>query len=280
MLVVNTNSQLGNQMFQYALYRKLIHQGRKVKLDLSYYNQHPEHYGLDIFNLSINKANAKEIAISKDEYRSFLSRLRRRLFGKRNCIINEIDTQSMAYNDSVFKLRDGYLYGYWQSERYFNDIRHILLSEFQFSGIKDERNEILISTLHSTTSVSIHIRRGDYLNGFPLMSKDYYVEAMDYFTKKYNQVYFVVFSNDMQWAKENVIFENGMYVEWNTGKESYIDMYLMTQCKHNIIANSSFSWWGAWLNQNMKKEVIAPSKWFFHRATPDVYCKGWIIINA
>lgn len=279
MIVVHANSQLGNQMFQYALYRKLMYLGKKLKLDLKYYEKHPNHYGLDIFNLPIYIANDKEIAVSKDEYRSVFSRVRRKFIGKRNCIINEIDTLSMAYNPKVFDLKRGYLYGYWQSEKYFDDIRQILLEEFAFPKVCEKQNLDLINKINSTISISIHIRRGDYLNGFPLMTKEYYSKAIEYFQNKYENILFVVFSNDIDWAKENLQFKNGLFIDWNTGKNSWKDMYLMTQCKHNIIANSSFSWWGAWLNKNNEKEVIAPNVWFYHRETPDVYCEGWKIMN-
>ncbi len=278
MLVINVNSQLGNQMFQYALYRKLIHLGRKVKLDMQYYQQRPEHYGLDIFGLQPDIATTKEISISKDEYRSYLSRLRRKFFGKRKSIVDEIHSNTMQYNSNVFNLKNGYLYGYWQTEKYFSDIREILLSDFQFPEPKDKKNIDLLAQLTEKTSVSIHVRRGDYVGGFPLMTKHYYLQAMDYFSQKYQDVFFVVFSNDLDWAKENIQLNDGVYVDWNKGEDSYNDMYLMTQCKHNIIANSSFSWWGAWLNTYKKKEVIAPSQWFYHRETPDIYCDGWKII--
>lgn len=280
MLILNTNSQLGNQMFQYALYRKLMQLGREVKLDVSYYDQRPEHYGLDIFKVPIRTATAKEIAISKDEYRSVFSRLRRKFFGKRVSIVNEIDTKSMAYNDAVFKRKKGYLYGYWQSERYFSDIRSILLNDFRFPQLNDSKNLELLEKIQSSISVSIHVRRGDYIGGFPLMDEAYYKNAMNYILKKYENVFFIVFSNDIVWCRENVTFNNGIFVDWNNGKESWKDMFLMTQCKHNIIANSSFSWWGAWLNQNENKVIIAPSVWLYHAETPDIHCEGWKILKA
>lgn len=280
MLVINVNSQLGNQMFQYALYRKLRHLGRKVKLDLQYYQQRPKHYGLDIFGLQPDIATTKEISISKDEYRSIFSRLRRKFFGKRKSIVDEIHSNIMNFNSKVFDLKTGYLYGYWQSEKYFSDIRSTLLQEFQFPVVNDIKNKELLKTIQSSISVSIHVRRGDYIGGFPLMSEVYYQNAMNYFMEKYGNIFFVVFSNDVAWCKSNIKFNNGVYVDWNNGKDSWKDMYLMTQCKHNIIANSSFSWWGAWLNQNQNKVVIAPNKWFYHKVTPDIYCENWRTIKA
>ena len=127
-------------------------------------------------------------------------------------------------------------------------------------------------------SVSIHVRRGDYLGAFPVLDESYFNPAMAYFAEKYSDVRFYVFSNDIDWCRHHLIADKITFVDWNTGKDSPFDMWLMTQCRHNIIANSSFSWWGAWLNQNKGKQVIAPKTWFYHAETPDVYCKDWIVI--
>ncbi len=97
---------------------------------------------------------------------------------------------------------------------------------------------------------------------------------------KYKDVTFYVFSNDIIWCREHLCAPSIQFVDWNTGKDSIFDMWLMTQCQHNIIANSSFSWWGAWLNRHEGKEVIAPKKWFFHVQTPNIYCDGWKIIES
>ena len=110
------------------------------------------------------------------------------------------------------------------------------------------------------------------------MDGTYYDPAMEYFIQKYGDVRFYVFSNDIDWCRGHLKAENVTYVDWNNGKDSPYDMWLMTQCKHNIIANSSFSWWGAWLNHNKGKEVVAPKTWFYHAATPDIYCEDWIVI--
>ena len=278
MIVINVNSQLGNQMFQYALYRKLLYKGNTVKLDLRYFDKKPNHFGLDIFKLQLDVASNKEIAKSRDENRTFVDRFRRKYFGKQSLIFEEITSSTLKYKPEIFNLKKGYIDGYWQSEKYFFDIKSILLSDFKFPKPEDDKNKSLLIKIRNTISVSIHVRRGDYIGGFPLMSVKYYQKAIQYFEKKYNNLFFVVFSNDMEWSRKNIKIKHGEYVDWNTGEKSYVDMYLMTQCKHNIIANSSFSWWGAWLNQNNQKEVIAPFEWLYHQETPDVYCANWIII--
>jgi len=280
MIIVNINSQLGNQMFQYAIYRKLLLQGKKVKADLRYYQDRPEQYSLDIFNLHINAADNKEIEKVKDEYRSYFDRFRRKLFGRRKNIISEIDSSSYDFNSNIFGVKRAYIDGYWQSEKYFKNIRNILLNDFHFPDIEDEQNIQILRQIQDCASISIHIRRGDYVNGFPLLTKEYYAKAIQYFQNKYLDAMFFVFSNDMEWAKENIQFRQGFFVDWNVGKNSWKDMFLMTQCKHNIIANSSFSWWGAWLNENEGQEVIVPSIWLYHAETPDIYCEGWKIIKV
>lgn len=278
MLVLHLNSQLGNQMFQYALGRKLKYLGREIKYDNRYYNHHPDQYQLNIFNLKIDFASDKEIAKSRDEYRSILDRVRRKFIGKRNLVFEEINSTILNFKPKVFFIEQGYIDGYWQSEKYFKDIRDLLLADFVFPIPKDKRNIDLLTDVNNKISVSIHVRRGDYVGGFPLMSKEYYDTAINYFAEKYQNVFFVVFSNDIKWCRENIQLENGVFVDWNIGKDSFTDMYLMTQCKHNIIANSSFSWWGAWLNQYINKEVIAPNVWLYHQETPDIYCDGWITL--
>lgn len=266
-------------MFQYALARKLQTMGRQVKFDTRYYKQYPKHYALDIFPVMADVASVNEIGKERDERRTYPARLRRKLFGKRKSIFSEVESRSLMYKPDILQLKHGYVDGYWQSEKYFSDIRTIILKDFTFPPVNDTKNRELIDRISEQTTVSIHIRRGDYANGFPMMTPQYYEDAINYFESVYNEVYFLVFSNDMDWAKHNLQFSQGEFVDWNTGKDSWKDMYLMTQCNHHIIANSSFSWWGAWLNQKENKEIIAPETWFYHQETPDVYCKGWKIIK-
>ena len=278
MIIINLNSQLGNQMFQYALARKLQSLGRKVKFDTRYYQQYPDHYGLSVFPVTVDFASENEIGKERDERRTYPARLRRKLFGRKHTVFSEVERSSLNYKPEIYQMKRGYVDGYWQTEKYFCDIRPVLINDFTFPPINDNLNRDLLKNIKLQTTISIHIRRGDYANGFPMMTPQYYETAISYFENKYNYAYFLVFSNDMEWAKQNLRFRRGEFVDWNTGKESWKDMYLMTQCNHHIIANSSFSWWGAWLNQKENKEIIAPSVWFNHQETPDVYCEGWKIL--
>jgi hypothetical protein len=266
-------------MFHFALYRKLTESGKKVKFDNRYYIDHPAHYGLDIFKLEIPLATESEIKKAFDEKRDLFSRIKRKFLGKKQKLFSEIYSNTYGFKPEIFDFKSGYIDGYWQSEKYFSDIKSLLMSDFKFPALCDDKNILLLETINNNYTVSIHVRRGDYLNGFPLMTPEYYEKAMNIFNKEFKDVFYIVLSNDVEWSKNNIKFKNGVYVDWNTGKDSYKDMQLMTLCNSNIIANSSFSWWGAWLNMHEDKKVIAPSVWLYDVRTPDIYCDNWIIID-
>ncbi len=162
---------------------------------------------------------------------------------------------------------DCYYDGYWQHEEYFKDAEDAVRNAFSFPEWADIRNTELASRLR-TGSVSLHIRRGDYIN-HPLFQGicdlDYYKRAIDCMNKRVNPRLYCIFSNDISWCENNLsgllADKEVVYVDWNKGAQSHADMQLMGLCDHNVIANSSFSWWGAWLNRNPQKVVIAPRKW-------------------
>jgi hypothetical protein len=158
--------------------------------------------------------------------------------------------------------------GYWQSSKYFSDYEKEIREDFQFIKPLDRKNLSVLKKIEKTSSASIHIRRGDYVSNSKInkvhgtCSITYYRKAINHLKRKFPNSAFFVFSDDPNWVKENIKINNATYVDWNQGKNSYKDMQLMSRCKHNIIANSSFSWWGAWLNCNPKKIIIAPKIWF------------------
>jgi hypothetical protein len=156
----------------------------------------------------------------------------------------------------------------WHTYLFPNEIKDILNKLFIFPDFNDNKNKNLQQIITSTNSVSIHLRRLDYMTDpkwrcshGDICDIDYYVNAVTYIKQHVPNSQFVVFSDTSEWVKSNLPIENAIYVDWNKGKYSFRDMQLMSLCKHNIIANSSFSWWGAWLNQNPNKIVIAPIKW-------------------
>ena len=135
--------------------------------------------------------------------------------------------------------------------------------------------------IQGTQSVSLHIRRGDYLDPENLeryggiCTIEYYMKGISIIKNYFERPSFFIFSNDMEWVKENMDIPNPVYIDINKGKDSYMDMYLMSRCKANIIANSSFSYWGAMLNINPSPLVVYPQKWF-NNYTPDIFPQSWI----
>lgn len=163
--------------------------------------------------------------------------------------------------------KDNYFIWFWQSYKYFESIKDIIQKDFQPKEKMDERNSDFISQFYDNTTVSLHVRRWDYSDWYHwFCSLEYYQKAIVYIKQKQkdSDLIFIIFSNDIAWCKQEFGEEKFYYVDWNTWKNSYRDMILMSKCKHNIIANSSFSWRWAYLNQNQNqnKIVIAPRNWF------------------
>ena len=171
------------------------------------------------------------------------------------------------------------LVGYFQSEKYILHNRDEIIKLFQPSENDLKYIEKKYGDILKNNNCSIHVRRGDYIkvqNHHPLCEKTYYEESIKNFN---NDTTYIIFSDDINWCKENLHIKNSYYVE---NENDYIEMYLMSMCDNNIIANSSFSWWGAWLNQKSNKKVIAPKKWFGpakgNIITKDIYAEKWLVI--
>ena len=179
---------------------------------------------------------------------------------------------------------NAYLMGYWQSEKYFQFIEAIIRADFVFKQAMSNSNQLIANQIEQSNAVSLHVRRGDYANNpltaatHGLCSMDYYMQAIQHIGECVYEPNFFIFSDDIVWVKENLkINFPCFYVDGNYGEESYNDMRLMSLCKHHIIANSSFSWWGAWLNQYAGKIVIAPNKWFAHDTdVKDLLPESWV----
>ncbi|MBS6396215.1 MAG: alpha-1,2-fucosyltransferase [Clostridiales bacterium] len=265
MNIVWIDGGLGNQMFQYALALKLQSLGKEVKIDVTKYAEHHSHndFELDkVFRISCPFAGEDEIRrLGYRKANHWTEFLKKTPFGKKSIYNNE----SYQFDESVFLMDERYLEGYWQSEKYFMSIRDKILETYQFPEFASKQQKEWAARMQSGYSISVHIRRGDYLNYSYLQNictLDYYKRAMQYFRDRYQGgVEFYIFTNDFPWAEEHFLEKDCHFVKGNTGTESFRDMQLMSLCKHNIIANSSFSWWGAWLNQNADKIVIAPEKW-------------------
>jgi hypothetical protein len=276
MIFVKLMGGLGNQMFQYALGRKLsILNACELKLDLSFLQSRPKQptytlrdFELNVFNIAAGLATSHEIQY----YTAFRNKLGYKVLSKFHINIVPkayILEKNSNFNTDLFNRKSPlYLDGWWANYKYFVDISDIIKSDFTFKSQPDTENQLLLDEINSTDSVSIHVRRGDYLTNI-YASKFHYVCDLEYYKSaiklintKIESPYYFIFSDDIYWAKENFRFlKDVIFVDHNTGIQSCEDLRLMMHCKHNIIANSTFSWWAGWLNQNLNKIVIAPSKW-------------------
>lgn len=274
MKIVNIKGGLGNQMLQYALAYKLkkLHPSEEILLDLKDFKGYKWHvYELKyVFDVDIPVATFSQLLKVTCPYspNTFWGKCVRAVFGKLGLRKKEYYEKDHSFYDKAALLiqDDCYYDGYWTNQDYFVDIRDEILSIFSFRRELDETNRSLLEKIKSTNSVSLHVRRGNYLlfdiyKG--ICEIDYYQRAIDYIKAHVDNPHFYIFSNDIEWCKENLacMLENYTFVGNNSGMSNYIDMQLMSNCKNNIIANSTFSWWGAWLNQYDKRIVIAPKKW-------------------
>lgn len=289
MKIVRFMGGLGNQMFQYALYRKLQYLNQSVKADVGWFGENIIHNGFEISkifrNIDLEIAAKDEISSLSDISNGFFNVVRRKILRKYKT--THYKEKGLFFQPEVFEMADNlYLDGYWQSEKYFFDIRNLLLEEFKFPKIESEYNRKILDIIENSNSVSIHVRRGDYLNNniySNICSEKYYKSAINLIMKRINEPVFFIFSDDIEWCKERLFSErekNIHFVDNNQGENSFIDMQLISLCKYNIIANSSFSWWGAWLNNYKNKIVIAPEKWVNIKKSKinDILPSDWIKI--
>ncbi|NQX52185.1 alpha-1,2-fucosyltransferase [Pedobacter panaciterrae] len=281
MKIIRFLGGLGNQMFQYTLYKSLESKFPNVKADLQGYNDYPLHNGFElenIFGLKINKISS----FTSNLYfnKKWIYKKLRRILGLKNTYTEEKNL--FSFDQSILNNpKTAYYWGYWQNFKYFEDIASEIKNDFQFTSSLSKENQQILDQVKLKNSVSIHIRRGDYLKD-PLLGglcgPEYYKQAISYIQSNLTSPSFFIFSDDIYWCKENLNLDNCTFISWNKGMSSYIDMQLMSACKHNIIANSSFSWWAAWLNSNPDKIVIGPKKWVNH-SDPDIHMsfpQNWI----
>lgn len=287
MITVKLSGGLGNQMFQYALGRCLAEKNKtKLKLDISglLHRLPKKNFTYRNFVLDGFKVNY---------YLNFFSWVAR-FTGLHSllfiisygylCLQNRIrptivERDAFDFNKEILNLKDGvYLDGSWQNESYFKEIETMLRTEFQLSDNLDIDESDWLKSINESNSVAIHIRRGDYvsLNLDRVCSLNYYSLAMAHIRSKINDVHFFIFSDDPKWAEENFKELNMNIVSTEEYRSPCVDMYLMSQCKHQIIANSTFSWWAAWLNTNPEKIVVAPKFWNKKDYSPSPVLANWI----
>lgn len=309
MNIIRMSGGLGNQMFQYALCRKLKSLGKEVKFDdiNEYRDDNAKPIMLAVFGIEIPRATWDEINAFTDGSMDFTKRIRRRIFGRRAIEYRE----EGFYDPQVLSFDSMYLRGGFQSEKYFEDMKEEIRSIYRFPALEtmhlpDKLYQVTMDCLtqiQSTNAVSIHIRRSDSRQNEELYegicTEKYYDGAVRYLLNKHPDAVFYIFSNEPKWVKnwvdsliENQITDDmtsreieavaGKFVmiEANTEYTAYLDMYLMTKCRHNILCNSSFSWWGAWLNEYENKIVVAPDRWMNHTDNMDVYTDDMVLVNA
>lgn len=293
--IVKLNGGLGNQMFQYA-FAYALSKKNKIQLILDFWwfeavkshvNVTPRTFELDVFNTDYKIAT--EEALSQVIRENNLSKFQKILWKifkiKKYKPQKNVYVQKSAFdfNKNLFNATE-YLYydGYFQNEKYFKDYRNEILKCFSLKDSLDEKNQSALELIQSSNAVSLHIRRGDYvtldfvnkLHG--TCSLDYYKKAIEYILKHVKNPHFFLFSDDIEWVVANLKIDYPYTViDFNRDK-GWLDLNLMKHCKHNIIANSSFSWWGAWLNENSDKIVIAPKKWLAAKQKYDILPKEWI----
>lgn len=289
MIILQMCGGLGNQMFQYACYSKLISLGKEVKIDdvTSYGVQNARPIQLSVFDITYPRATREEVIAMRDSSPLLKDIIRRKLCGRK---LKQYVEENYCFDRKVFDLDDTYLIGYFQSEEYFSDIKDDIRSKFIFeqSYITDETKQFRDEILQQENSVSIHVRRGDYNSSdagnlySDICTDEYYDAAIHHILNIHPDAIFYLFTNDHSWVE---FFKNLhpdadiRFIDVSTEYTGYLDMYLMSNCKHHIIANSSFSWWGAWLGRE-EGITIAPSPWLNSEYCSDIYTNSMIKIDA
>lgn len=293
MVIVKIVGGLANQMFPYATGRRLAKVlGTTLKLDISDYAENGRDYlgrvySLGVFNIDEQIATEEEIKALTELPVTSVERAFRKVFRKKpRRPAGYVKEKGYTFDPHILSLPDDvYLRGNWNSPKYFSDVTSLIRQEFTFRAAATGRNLELAEEIQAGNSVSLHVRRGDYVANsntnqiFGACGLDYYYRCIDFLTQTISNPYFFVFSDDADWVRNNLQLKYPVaFVDHNDGDHGYEDLRLMSQCRHHIIANSGFSWWGAWLNSNAQKIVCAPKNWFVSSKydTRDLIPESWI----
>lgn len=293
MVIVNIIGGLGNQMFQFAAARALaLRKGVPLKLDVSGFATYGLHQSFElthVFDIDIDLAESKDVRRilgwqSRPRILSVFSRPRFSVLRSNKLVIEP----SFHYWDKINEVPDDcYLKGYWQTEKYFYDAAVAIRRDFVFHSPLDNKNAESAELISEVNAVSLHVRRGDYVSNprtaetHGLCSIEYYRAALKVIAERVPNPHLFIFSDDICWVRKNLPLDlPAHYIDHNKREKSFNDMRLMSMCKHHIIANSSFSWWAAWLNPSTDKIVIAPRRWFnmSNHDTRDLYCPSWVVL--
>ena len=290
MIIVKLIGGLGNQLFQYATARALAYRhGVEVKVDCSFLNQTANgaytqrKYELGIFKADIKIANEKEVESFLKFKTNKLMRVAQRNIPELFDYLYVAESGNHYYKNFKYIPNNAYLEGFWQSEKYFSVIRPHILNDLQLTAEPVHQIKEILQKIETTNSISIHVRRGDYVtlananNFHGTCSVDYYQNSVSFINERVGDGQLYVFSDDIKWCKQHFKFNQPTHFVEHT-EADYWDLFLMSKCKHNIIANSSFSWWAAWLNKNEGKIVVSPNNWYQEEVTQpvDLIPDGWI----
>lgn len=295
MIIIQVAGGLGNQLQQYALYRKLVRLGKEVRLDLSWFqslekkketkvvtDRELELAYFDRLIYEVCTQEEKEELVGGDDLKG---KLRRKLLPSTVHWFRE----SKMYHPEIFEFENMYLSGYFACEKYYADILYDLREKLQFPPSPNPLNQEMAAEMQKCNSVSMHIRRGDYLNPENkgmfgnICTPTYYRKAMEVMREQVPKAHFYIFSDDIPYVKKEFKGDAYTVVDINHGKDSFYDMWLMSQCKHNICANSTFSFWGARLNPDEEKVTIRPtiqknSQVFVKEEMEDLW-RGWKFVS-
>lgn len=275
MRLIKMTGGLGNQMFIYAMFLRMKKHFPHTRIDISDMVHYHVHHGYEmntIFNLPHD-----EFCISQP-----LKKILEFLFFKTILERKQHGSLTPYRNKHLWPLV--YFKGFYQSERYFDDIKEEVRRAFTFDTQKANAQTLRMKEHIETDpfAVSLHVRRGDYLepehwNAIGCVCQlSYYQHALAEMERLVPDASYYVFSDDLEWVKQHLHLSKATYIDWNRGSDSWQDMMLMSCCRHHIICNSTFSWWGAWLNPRQDKQVLVPDRWFNNAAAPFIYPAGWV----
>jgi hypothetical protein len=278
LVVTRLDGGLGNQLFQYAVGRALaLRYGATLKLDLSVFPSYPlRRYELDKYPIRATIATEDELMMFGDDPASSASGCKR------------YREPHFPFDPAVFGAAPPVqLIGFWQTERYFRHIADTIRRELTPIKPMDTENERALANILHSRSVAVHVRRGDYVSNpvtaahHGVLSPSYYKRAMDYIASRVSDPVFYVFSDGHDWVRDNLRHPAPLVqITVNGPERGFRDIQLMSACKHHILANSSFGWWGAWMNASRDKIVIAPTPWFLNKAldTRDLLPPSWVVM--
>jgi hypothetical protein len=296
MVIVRLAGGLGNQLFQYATGRALAYRLQTtLKLDLGDYGDRVYRpYGLEVFSLPAEPARMRDVPLEfrlahlSGPMRRVCQRVPRQLLVGRRAASKVIREKSTGFDRSVLEvIGDVYLVGFWQSPKYFEDVASVIRADLALSPERAGAAEDITAEVRQQGTVSVHVRRGDYVTDPVISSRHgtcspgYYANALEWLSSRIEVKRVFVFSDDIEWARNELKFASPTVFVTEPGEDSVIrDFFLMSQCEHHVIANSTFSWWAAWLRRNPDGCVVVPGRWFSDTTvdTRDLYPTGWAVL--